>query len=173
MKILSAVLGSPFPGSSSEKIVNLFINRLPEEEWDTTVVDLSNISAEALLLRSKDKLLNASIERVLDSKVILAATPTYRATYTGLIKTFFDQFPENALSGKVVLPIQTGGSAEHALSIEHGLSPMVRTLGAVVASKAIYSWGDHWNEDGTPSKNLEERIDQSVKEIIGTSQLIL
>ncbi|HII51455.1 MAG TPA: hypothetical protein HA321_00875 [Halobacteriales archaeon] len=169
MKILSAVLGSPFSGSSSEKIVNLFIDRLPKEEWNTAVLDLSDISSEALLFRSKDNILSASIERILDSDVILAATPTYRATYTGLIKTFFDQFPENALSGKVVLPIQTGGSAEHALSIEHGLSPMVRTLGAAVASKVIYSWSEHWNEDGTPSKNLEGLIDQSVKEIIGTS----
>ena len=108
MKILSAVLGSPFSGSSSEKIVNLFIDRLPKEEWNTAVLDLSDISSEALLFRSKDNILSASIERILDSDVILAATPTYRATYTGLIKTFFDQFPENALSGKVVLPIQTG-----------------------------------------------------------------
>ena len=99
MKILSAVLGSPFQGSSSEKIVNIYINRLPKEQWDAALVDLSKISSEALLLRSKDKALNDSIERVLDSDVIIAATPTYRATYTGLIKTFFDQFPENSLSG--------------------------------------------------------------------------
>jgi len=169
MKILSAVLGSPFQGSSSEKIVNIFIDRLPKERWDTTLVDLSKISSEALLLRSKDKVLNDSIERVLDSDVIIAATPTYRATYTGLIKTFFDQFPENSLSGKLVLPIQTGGSAEHALSVEHGLTLMVRTLGAIVANKSIYSWGEHWNEDGNPSQNLKEMIDKSVNELMNTS----
>ena len=77
MKILSAVLGSPFSGSSSEKIVNLFIDRLPKEEWNTAVLDLSDISSEALLFRSKDNILSASIERILDSDVILAATPTY------------------------------------------------------------------------------------------------
>ena len=102
MKILSAVLGSPFPGSSSEKIANLFIDRLPKQHWGTILVDLSKISAEALLLRSKDTTLNTSIESVLNSNVIIAATPTYRATYTGLIKTFFDQFPENSLTGKLV-----------------------------------------------------------------------
>ena len=90
MKILSTVLGSPFPGSSSEKIAHLFIDRLPKQHWDTTIVDLSKISSSALLLRSKDETLNASIEHVLNSNVIIAATPTYRATYTGLIKTFFD-----------------------------------------------------------------------------------
>ena len=151
MKILSTVLGSPFPGSSSEKIAHLFIDRLPKQHWDTTMVDLSKISSSALLLRSKDE------------------TLTYRATYTGLIKTFFDQFPENSLSGKLVLPIQTGGSAAHTLSVEHGLAPMIRTLGADVATKSIYSWGDHWNEDGTPSETLKELIDQSVNEIISKS----
>ena len=165
MKKLSAVLGSPFPGSSSEKIANLFIDKLPKQHWDTTLVDLSRISSEALLMRNKDKALNDSIEWVIDSDVIIAATPTYRATYTGLIKTFFDQFPENSLSGKLVLPIQTGGSAEHALSVEHGLIPMVRTLGADVATKSIYSWRDHWNDDGTPGNKLKEMIDQSVNEI--------
>ena len=169
MKILSTVLGSPFPGSSSEKIAHLFIDRLPKQHWDTTMVDLSKISSSALLLRSKDETLNASIEHVLNSNVIIAATPTYRATYTGLIKTFFDQFPENSLSGKLVLPIQTGGSAAHTVSVEHGLAPMIRTLGADVATKSIYSWGDHWNEDGTPSETLKELIDQSVNEIISKS----
>ena len=169
MKILTAVLGSPFPDSSSEKIVNLVIKKLPKEQWDIAVVDLSKISSEALLFRNKDASLNGSIERVLNSNVVLAATPTYRATYTGLIKTFFDQFPENSLIGKLALPIQTGGSAEHSLSVEHGLTPMIRTLGATVANKPIYSWGDHWDESGAPTRTLRELVDQSINEILNTS----
>ena len=143
MNRLTAILGSPFSGSSSEKIVRLVIKNLPTSDWTTHIVDY-----------------------VVDSTVIIADTPTYRATYTGLIKSFFDQLPADSLTGKLLLPIQTGGSAEHSLSIEHGLIPMVRTLGASVSTKSIFSWNEHWNEDGSPTENMKHLVNQSVEEIV-------
>ena len=166
MNRLTAILGSPFSGSSSEKIVRLVIENLPTSDWTTHIVDLSKISSDALLLRKEDETLNSSIDYVVNSTVIVAATPTYRATYTGLIKSFFDQLPADSLTGKLLLPIQTGGSAEHSLSIEHGLIPMVRTLGASVSTKSIFSWNEHWNEDGSPTENMKHLVNQSVEEIV-------
>jgi FMN reductase len=163
---LTAILGSPFSGSSSEKIVNLVIESLPTSDWNTRVIDLSKISSDALLLRKEDETLNSSIDYVVNSTVIIAATPTYRATYTGLIKSFFDQLPADSLAGKLLLPIQTGGSPEHSLSIEYGLVPMVRTLGALVSTKPIFSWNEHWNEDGSPTENMNQLVNQSVEEIV-------
>ncbi len=166
MNSLTAILGSPFSGSSSEKIVNLVIESLPTSDWNTRVIDLSKISSDALLLRKEDETLNSSIDYVVNSTVIIAATPTYRATYTGLIKSFFDQLPADSLAGKLLLPIQTGGSPEHSLSIEYGLVPMVRTLGALVSTKPIFSWNEHWNEDGSPTENMNQLVNQSVEEIV-------
>ncbi len=166
MNSLTAILGSPFSGSSSEKIVNLVIESLPTSNWNTRVIDLSKISSDALLLRKEDETLNSSIDYVVNSTVIIAATPTYRATYTGLIKSFFDQLPADSLAGKLLLPIQTGGSPEHSLSIEYGLVPMVRTLGALVSTKPIFSWNEHWNEDGSPTENMNQLVNQSVEEIV-------
>jgi len=163
---LTAILGSPFSGSSSEKIVNLVIESLPTSNWDTRVIDLAKISSDALLLRKEDETLNSSIDYVVNSTVIIAATPTYRATYTGLIKSFFDQLPADSLAGILLLPIQTGGSPEHSLSIEYGLVPMVRTLGALVSTKPIFSWNEHWNEDGSPTENMNQLVNQSVEEIV-------
>ena len=166
MNSLTAILGSPFSGSSSEKIVNLVIESLPTSDWNTRVIDLAKISSDALLLRKEDGTLNSSIDYVVNSTVIIAATPTYRATYTGLIKSFFDQLPADSLAGKLLLPIQTGGSPEHSLSIEYGLVPMVRTLGALVSTKPIFSWNEHWNEDGSPTENMNQLVNQSVEEIV-------
>ena len=166
MKKLTAIQGSPFPGSSSEKIVRLLLDKFSSADWEKQTVDLSQISSDALLLRTKDETLDTALAHVVDSTVILAASPTYRATYTGLIKCFFDQLPSDALAGNFLVPIQTGGSAEHSLSIEHGLAPMVRTLGAIVVTKSIYAWGDHWNEDGSPTSRLEEMVADSAEEIV-------
>ncbi|HIA75311.1 MAG TPA: hypothetical protein EYN92_02630 [Dehalococcoidia bacterium] len=82
------------------------------------------------------------------------------------MKSFFDQLPADSLTGQLLLPIQTGGSAEHSLSIEHGLTPMVRTLGASVSTKSIFSWNEHWNEDRSPTENMKHLVNQSVEEIV-------
>ena len=74
MNRLTAILGSPFSGSSSEKIVHLVIENLPTSDWTTHIV--SKISSDALLLRKEDETLNSSIDYVVDSTVIIAATPT-------------------------------------------------------------------------------------------------
>ena len=112
-KRASAILGSPFPKSTSEKIVELVFERLRENSWETDVIDLSKIDAESLLIRNEDEKLDKVLKSVVQSDLIITASPTYRATYTGLLKVFLDLLPQESLSEKLVLPIQTGGSSDH------------------------------------------------------------
>lgn len=164
-KLVVSVLGSPFPGSSSERITNIITQSLDTENWETDVVDLSSIPSDALLMRSQSSSLTEAIDKVTSSDLVIVATPTYRATYTGLIKVFFDQFPSESLVNSLVLPIQTGGSPEHALSAEYGLAPMLRSLGALILSNTIYSWGGHWIDETSPSDDLKKMISKSLTEI--------
>ncbi len=161
----TVVLGSPFPNSSSEKISQLIIDRLKILEWEYSIIDLSKISADSLLLRSKDSQLENSIANTIDADLIISSSPTYRATYTGLLKSFFDQLPQDSLINKFALPIQTAGSADHALTIEYGMAPMLRSLGASILSTSIYSWGEDWTEEKKPTQFLINKIDLSIKEI--------
>ena len=160
-----AILGSPFSQSSSEKIVRLILDSLNSNEWTATVIDLSKISADDLLLRSKGPELDQALNKTIEADLIIPASPTYRATYTGLLKVFFDQMPPESLSGSYVLPVQTGGSPHHSLSIEHGMVPMVRSLGALVLANTIYAWSEQWNKDGSAGADLISMIQDSVKEI--------
>ena len=165
MHKVTAILGSPFPNSSSEKISQLVIDKLKILEWEYTIIDLSKISADSLLLRSKDSQLENSITTTTDADLIISASPTYRATYTGLLKSFFDQLPQDSLINKFALPIQTAGSADHALTIEYGMAPMLRSLGASILSTSIYSWGEDWTEEKEPTQSLIYKINLSVEEI--------
>ena len=160
-----AILGSPFPGSTSEKIVELIFQELCRNGWDTSTVDLSQLNASALLLRDKDRDLDKALESVLESELVITASPTYRATYTGLLKVFLDQLPQDSLSGKLVLPIQTGGSPEHSLTIEYGISLVMRSLGATVLTNTIYAWSGQLMDDGTPSSEITAAINHSIKEL--------
>jgi FMN reductase len=64
--------------------------------------------------------------------VLVVATPTYKAAYTGLLKAVLDQAPSGWLRGKVVVPLQIAASDKHALAVEVHLRPVLAELGAVV-----------------------------------------
>ena len=164
-KVAIAVLGSPIPNSSSKKITQLVLDSLESKGWKTYIIELSELPSDALLLRSKSDIVDSALNSVEAADLVILATPTYRATYTGLMKVFFDQFPQDALQGKLALPIQTGGSADHSLTIEYGMSPMVRSLGALVLSNTIYAWGAHWEEDGSPNDLLSSMVTLAVEEV--------
>ena len=83
-KLVVSILGSPFPKSSSERIANIITRSLSTENWETYVVDLSSIPSDALLMRSQSPSLNQAIDKVTSSDLVIVASPTYRATYTGL-----------------------------------------------------------------------------------------
>ena len=57
-------------------------------------------------------------------------TPVYKASYTGVLKTFLDLLPQFGLAGKVVLPLVTGGSLAHVLVIDYAFRPVLISLGA-------------------------------------------
>ena len=47
----------------------------------------------------------------------------------------------------------------------HGMVPMIRSLGGLVLANSLYTWSDHWNEDGSPEADLVSMIDSSVSEL--------
>lgn len=158
-----ALLGSPLPGSSSGRIADLILEGLRGQGWETASIDLSSLPSEALLGRAKNDQVESAVKIVTEASIVVPATPTYRATYTGLLKVFFDLLPSDCLVRCFGIPVQTGGSPLHSLSVEYGLEPLLRSLGALVSSKGIYAWGEHWL-DGKPGPELQDWINDAVRE---------
>ncbi len=65
-------------------------------------------------------------------------SPTYKATYTGMLKAFFDRYGSNGLAGSVAVPLMTGGAPIHALAVEVHLRPLLVELGAAVPARGLY-----------------------------------
>ena len=88
-KVSTLILASPFPQSSSEKIARQLEKSL-NTDWTFEEINLSTLPADDLLLRTKtpSEKFNHSVKQIMDSDLIIIATPTYRATYTGLLKVF-------------------------------------------------------------------------------------
>jgi FMN reductase len=101
--------------------------------------------------------LESAFETVADADGVIAVTPAFNASFSGLFKSFFDVLPEEALSDMPVLIAATGGTERHSLVLEHALRPMFSYLHAVVSPTGVYAaTSDFGAQQG--SVGLSERI---------------
>jgi FMN reductase len=112
---------------------------------------------------------NASLRQVVEAvtgaDALLAVTPIFSASYSGLFKTFVDVLDKDALTGKPVLLGATAGTARHSLALEHAMRPLFAYLRAVVAPTAVFAASEDWaGGDGT-SRPLTERIERAAGEL--------
>jgi len=139
------------------------LTALADRGCQTRLIDLATLSADALLARAQSVEIDEAIATVVDARIVIAATPTYRALYTGLLKAFFDLMPQAHLRGKLCIGLQTGIVREHALSPEYGLRPLFSSLDGVPAA-VLYARDDEF-EEGKPTEELHQRLDSLVGEV--------
>jgi FMN reductase len=145
------------------------LSQLARQGFSTNVVDLNELPADALLGRRAAPELERALAAVGEADIVVASTPVYRATYTGLLKVFFDLFAQRALVGKVGLAIATGGAPGHQLVLDHGLRPLFASVGAVVAPTGIYAVDAEFDA-GVPRAAVLERIERAVTESVLLAQ---
>lgn len=76
--------------------------------------------------------------KVAAAQKIVVLTPVYKASYSGILKTYIDLLPQKALVGKTVLPIAVGGSHHHLLVIDYALKPVLASIGATNTAQGVY-----------------------------------
>ncbi len=75
---------------------------------------------------------------VLVSGLAIFASPTYKATYTGLLKLFLDQFGTGELVGTIGVPLMLGAGPQHALAPELTLRPVLVEIGCSCPLPGLY-----------------------------------
>jgi FMN reductase len=78
------------------------------------------------------------LDVVAGSELIIVASPTYKATYTGLLKSFLDRYGNAALANSVAVAVMTGAAHIHALAPEVHLRPLLVELGASTPTRSLY-----------------------------------
>lgn len=155
------VSGSPSATSRSRTLLDLALTALERGSGPARRIDLAQLPADGLLGRRQDPDVLGALRAVEDAGILVVSTPVYRATYSGLLKVFFDLLPQDALEGTVALPIATGGGPSHFLAIDLGLRPLLASLGAVVIPGGIYATDSQFT-NGTPQNDLVVRIERAV-----------
>jgi FMN reductase len=139
------VVGNPQRGSRTTRAATLVGERLASLiGGETTVIEVADLGPA--LLEWGDPVVTAAKEAVLGARSLVVASPTYKASFTGLVKLFLDQFDAGALGGTPTVPLMTGGSAAHALSVEHHLRPVLVEIGASCPTPGVFLFGEQQDD---------------------------
>lgn len=136
---VSVVIGNPNPGGRTTRVAEAAARSVVDTlggraEFET--IELAHSAGR--LFAWEDDELAALCERVASSALIIPACPVYKASYTGLLKAFFDRYGSNGLAGVVALPVMLGAAPQHALAVETHFRPLLVELGASVPSRGLY-----------------------------------
>jgi FMN reductase len=119
--------------------------------------------ADNLLTGFANQHLQEAVDTVVGADGLIAVTPVFSASYSGLFKTFFDVLDKDALTGTPVLLGATAGTARHSLVLEHAMRPLFAYLRAVTTPTAVFAASEDWagDDDG----GLGRRIDRAAGEL--------
>ena len=167
MKLVAVSAGLSTPSST-----RLLADRLAESARTDLAAEGHDVQTEAIELRElavavanhlvtgfPPPPLAAAIDAVTGAHGLIAVTPVFTASYSGLFKSFFDLIDPDALTGKPVLVAATGGTARHSLVLEHALRPLFGYLRASLVPTGVYAASEDWGSGGDDyTEGLPARI---------------
>ncbi|AVS88436.1 NADPH-dependent FMN reductase [Paracidovorax avenae] len=134
------IAGSPSERSRSAALLDATSLRLSVRGTAIHRLHIRDLSPQALLLADTGhRSIAHAVEQVADARALVVATPVYKAAYSGVLKVFLDLLPQEALKGKAVLPLATGGSPHHMLALDYALRPVLQSLGARHILPGVYA----------------------------------
>ena len=141
--------------------------RLDGEDVRVQVVELRDLAhavTDHLLTGFASGALADAIQLVRDADALVAVTPVFSASYSGLFKSFFDVLEEGSLDGKPVLLGATAGTARHSLVLEFALRPLFAYLRADVVPTAVFAATEDFGATG-PGGGLSARVERAGREL--------
>ena len=133
------VVGNPKPASRTLTVAAAAADAITRSAGlaaDRQTVDLC-VLARHLLLPEPSPAVEDAVDQVTAADLVLVASPTFKGTYTGLLKVFFDRLPHRALDGAVAVPLMVMGGPQHAPAVDAHLRPLLAELGATVPAPGL------------------------------------
>jgi FMN reductase len=148
---VAVVIGNPKPASRTLDAAVYVARELTGQAPDL-VIDLATVGA-ALLDWESDSV-GSLVSQVSSAELVVVASPTYKATYTGLLKLFLDRFGAGQIQG-VAVPLMLGGGPAHSLAPDLMLAPLLTHLGALVPTGGLYVLDNAYDDPSAYRKWLE------------------
>jgi FMN reductase len=139
MSKVTIISGSPSEQTRLNGALNYVAEFFEGVNHSPEIIHIRNLPAADLIqARFDSKVIIEANKKVEDSSIIVILTPVYKASFTGVLKTYLDLLPQNSLQNKTILPIAIGGSTGHLLMIDFALKPVLAALGATRILKGTY-----------------------------------
>jgi FMN reductase len=166
--VVTAGLSQPSStGLLADQLARSTARALEGAEVTVDVIELRDLAhglTDNLLTGFPSGDLAAALEVVGRADALIAVTPVFNASYSGLFKTFFDVLDEGALHGKPVLMGATAGTARHSLVLEFAMRPLFAHLKADVLSTAVFAASEDFGAGGASSP-LSARVERAGREL--------
>lgn len=174
-RIVALSAGLSQPSSTrllADRLTEAAVGDLAERgvEATVTVVELRDLAHDItnnLLTGFPSTKLQEAIDALTGADGLIAVTPVFTASYSGLFKSFFDVVDNTALTGLPVLIAATGGTPRHSLVLDHALRPLFSYLRAPVLPTSVFAAAEDWGSgaaaDGFPT--LPDRIHRAAREL--------
>lgn len=128
--------------------------------------ELAHDITNNLLTGFPSEALATAIETVAKADGLIAVTPVFSASYSGLFKSFFDVLEPDLIADKPTLIAATGGSARHSLVLDYALRPLMSYLRARTTATAVFAATEDFGSDSAGS-SLAGRVDRAAGELVG------
>ncbi|HEU4459548.1 MAG TPA: NADPH-dependent FMN reductase [Methylibium sp.] len=173
MSRILSLLGSPSARSRSGALLAEMEGRLAaalDVPQPPRRVVLRELPAAALLAGDAAAApIVEAIAALREARLVLVATPIYKAAYSGLLKAFLDVLPQDALRGKTIVPLASGGSLAHLLALDYALRPVLAALGAHDIRAAVFATDAQLPlhaDAHRPVHELGLRLDRAVADLL-------
>lgn len=168
LRIVAVAAGLSSPSSTrllADRLAAAGRERLETEQdrpVEVRVIELRDLAVDIagnLVSGFPSATLEEAIGAVTEADGLIAVTPVFTASYSGLFKSFFDLVENTALTGKPVVVAATGGTARHSLVLEHAMRPLFAYLRAVTLPTSVYAASEDWGSSGDEyTEGLPARI---------------
>ncbi|WNI23798.1 FMN reductase [Streptomyces sp. ITFR-16] len=157
LRIVAVAAGLSSPSSTrllADRLAAATRERLEAEQdraVEVRVIELRDLAADIashLVTGFPSAALDEALGAVTGADGLIAVTPVFTASYSGLFKSFFDLVENTALTGKPVVVAATGGTARHSLVLEHAMRPLFAYLRAVTLPTSVYAASEDWGASG-------------------------
>jgi FMN reductase len=131
MSLIVTITGSPSEGSRTARLAHDVGTTLTGRGFEVAGIDVRDLPpADLLGARIQSPPISAALGLVERARGVVLCSPVYKASYSGVLKTFLDLLPQNGLAGKVALPLMTGGTIAHVLALDYAFRPVLAALAA-------------------------------------------
>jgi FMN reductase len=160
---VTVLVGNPKPRSRTYEAAHIVAERLAGRKADLSI-DLTDLGPA--LLDWSDATVADLVAKVQASHLVVVASPTFKATYTGLLKLFLDRISGGALAGVTAVPVMLGGHWKHSLAPDLLLKPVLVELGATCPTRGLFLLDSEY----AASEALDEWLEFARPQVAATAR---